>query len=215
MYCTLSLSLLHKVSDSSQALNNCCLNPFFYSSPEVLNADSTSFIRTRFRICTDLSAAPFDAGWYAGSAVCLIPFLSRNWVNSLETSYGPLSDTSSSGRPYEANRPCSTSMVLWEVVEGMGKTSNHFEWLSMTTKKYCLSFSAKSMWILCHTLSGHLQGCSGATAGIFCIAWQTGQLCTSSWISSSQPGHQRWLRVRAFMRQIPGCSWWRSSNLCR
>lgn len=75
----------------------------------------------------------------------------------------------------------------------------------MSTKKHCLSFSAKSIWIHCHGLPGYAHGCSCATAG-------TLQLFTFSSISLSIPGHHMWLRASAFIWRVPGYSWCRYSN---
>ena len=151
--------------------------------------DATCFRSACFRICTERSAAPFDAGWYGGVRVCLIPFIFMKFVKSCDTNWGPLSDTTSSGSPYELNRSRSTAIVLCEVVEVMCFTSNHFEWLSMTTKKLLPSFSAKSICSLCHTRFGQVHGCNGATGGLVCTVWHILQLCACASMSSFSRGH--------------------------
>ena len=74
------------------------------------------YTKASFTTLTDRSAAPFDWGWQGGTRVCLIPFL---LINSSEVNYGPLSDTTSSGKPCWANiRRCWTRST-WPIL------SNH------------------------------------------------------------------------------------------
>ena len=48
--------------------------------------------------------------------MCLIPFIFMKDSNSLEVNWGPLSDTSCSGSPYELNRLLKISIVFCVVV---------------------------------------------------------------------------------------------------
>ena len=59
-----------------------------------------------------------------------------NVSNSAETNCGPLSDTTCSGRPYDENNSRNTSIVLFDVVDCIIFTSDHFECASMTTGTY-------------------------------------------------------------------------------
>ena len=54
-------------------------------------------------VCTVRSAAPFEAVWYGGTRVCLIPLFIIQSLNSAEVNCGPLSDTTSFGNPYDEN----------------------------------------------------------------------------------------------------------------
>lgn len=95
---------------------------------------NTCFSRLHFRICTNLSAAPFKAMWYDGIKVCFTPLFIKKVLKAEEINQGPLSVTISSGRPYDANNARSVSHVFSVVVLLKLKTSNHLEWLSMITR---------------------------------------------------------------------------------
>ena len=96
---------------------------------------STCLRNACFRICTVRSAAPLEDGWYGGTSVCLIPFCLRKLVKSWEINWDPLSETTSSGKPYTANQSLIWSIVLWAVVDLMCATSIHLEWLSTNPRK--------------------------------------------------------------------------------
>ena len=139
--------------------------------------------------------------------MCLTPFRLRNVPNSSDVNWGPLSDTSCSGRPYLPKRCLSTcySMVFAAVVLAISKTSGHFEWASTTTKYEVPKHGpAKLTWTLCQGRDGHIHRCKGATAGACLTSKQAMQPFTKSSMSRSIPGHHTWLRARAFMRWIPG-----------
>ena len=88
---------------------------------------NTCFVKLRFKICTDLSAAPLDAGWYGGVSVCFTPLFFKNDLKMDEVNCGPLSETTSSGNPKEANKLRNMSQVLSAEVFLVSNTSSHFE----------------------------------------------------------------------------------------
>ena len=59
--------------------------------------------------------------------MCLMPFFCMNSANSFETNCGPLSDTTSSGKPCWAKVKRISFMVFTAAVEVMCCTSIHFE----------------------------------------------------------------------------------------
>ena len=93
--------------------------------------------------------------------------------------------------PYLANKLCSFSMVLVEVMASIFSISNHLEWASTTIKNMQLRKGlAKSLWIRCQGDDGRCHGCTGAVLGSACISWQPEQVFVVSSISLSIPGHQ-------------------------
>ena len=73
------------------------------------------------------------------------------------------------GTPYLANKLCSLSMVLVEVVVSIFSISNHLEWASTTIKNMQPRKGlAKSVWICCQGNDGHSHGCTGAVLGSAC-----------------------------------------------
>ena len=66
--------------------------------------------------------------------MCLMPFSHIHNSNSDDVNCGPLSLTSCSGNPYDANKLRSTSKVFSVVVVDMGITSIHLEWASTTIR---------------------------------------------------------------------------------
>ena len=114
-------------------LNQKVRKPILDSHPPV--PCNTCFSKAPFTTRTDLSAAPFVAGWYGGTKVCLIPFSLMNLANSSDVNCAPLSETSCSGRPCSANMSLSSAMVRSVVVDVISLASIHFEWLSMNTRK--------------------------------------------------------------------------------
>ena len=88
---------------------------------------NTCFVKPRFKICTDHSAAPFDAGWYRGVSVCFNPLFFKNDLKMDEVNCGLLSDTTSSGNSNEANKVRKMSQVLSAEVFLVSNTSSYFE----------------------------------------------------------------------------------------
>ena len=73
---------------------------------------NTCFIKLHFKICTDRSAAPFDAGWYGGVSVCFTPLFFKSNLKVDEVNCDPFSEITSSGNPNEVNKVCKMSQVL-------------------------------------------------------------------------------------------------------
>ena len=93
-------------------------------------------------------------------------------VNSAKVNWVALSDTECSGRPYATNNLISLILAV-AVVDFISITLGHFECESTTIRKFCLFMEpAKFICILCHGLIGHIQGCSGDTAGAFLVSSQ-------------------------------------------
>ena len=88
---------------------------------------NTCFVKLRLKIYTDRPAAPFDAGWYGGVSVCFTPFFFKNDLKMDEVNCSPLSETTSSGNPNEANKVRKMSQVLYAEVYLVSNTSSHFE----------------------------------------------------------------------------------------
>ena len=105
----------------------------------------------------------------------------------------------------EENTARNVSTVLEEGVVVMGKTSNHWEWLSMTIKSCCSLNSASSMCTLCHTRVAHFHGCGSATGGDLRTAWQ---------LKGSVEGRRKYL----FHCDFPSCSEsteiWHADSFC-
>ena len=95
------------------------------------------------KVCTNLSASPFELGWYGAISVCCMPLLRQN---STATNWGPLSLTMWSGKPYLENNDLWTLIVFSAVVDVITITSGHFEQALMTMSHICPSKGpAKSM----------------------------------------------------------------------
>ena len=104
---------------------------------------------------------------------CLTLFLLRKSAISDNTNWGPLSDTSCSGRPYAAKIYLRMLTIFSVVVLIISTTSGHIECASTTIKKlFPRKGPAKSMWIRFQGLVGHAQGCRGATVGVDNKIWQ-------------------------------------------
>ena len=86
------------------------------------------------KVCTVVSAIPFVAGWYGAEVIWQMPLDLTNAWNSSETNCEPLSLTICSGIANLANKSCTTSMVVPEVVELTGITSSHLLCASTTTR---------------------------------------------------------------------------------
>ena len=68
------------------------------------------------KVCTNLSANPFEEGWYGDTRMCLLPLNWQKLPNFSDTNFGPLSETSCSGNPFAANIFLSTATVCVAVV---------------------------------------------------------------------------------------------------
>lgn len=64
------------------------------------------------KLLTAFSTALFLAGWYGADVICLIPFFVKKFLNSDDTSCGPLSDTFASGMPKIENNSHNLFIVL-------------------------------------------------------------------------------------------------------
>ncbi len=49
--------------------------------------------RALFKVSTNLSACPFDLGWYCGAVMCFTRYVSQNCLNSLDVNCVALSVT--------------------------------------------------------------------------------------------------------------------------
>ena len=99
-----------------------------------------------------------------------------------------MSLTNWDGTPYLANKLCSFSMVLVEVVVFIFSISIHLEWASTTIKNMQpRKGPAKSIWIRCQGDNGHYHGSTCAVLGSACISWQPDQVFAVSSISLSIP----------------------------
>lgn len=58
-------------------------------------------------------------------------------ANSRDVNWLPLSDTSCSGKPNDANTDRRSSMVLGQVIVDIGKMSGHLEWHLSITESWC------------------------------------------------------------------------------
>lgn len=67
-------------------------------------------------------------------SICLMLFCFKKCENSLEVNWGPLSDTSCSGNPWQANTDLKALMVFSDVVQVMITTFGHLECVSIATK---------------------------------------------------------------------------------
>ena len=107
----------------------------------------------------NLSANPFEAGWYVADSMFYTIFLQKQFeLISNKINCRLLSETSCSGNPCRANISHNTSIVLTAVVVFIIVTSGHFEWTSMVTKKNChKNGPAKFTWILLHCESGQIH----------------------------------------------------------
>ena len=116
------------VSGTSR-LESCLLLCEGYSCMQTkkLCDSNTCFSKLLFSIWTNLSAAPFDAGWYGATKVCFTPFFFRKFLKTAAVNCGPLSDTTSSGKPCAANNVHNVLQVLSAVVLFISNISNHFE----------------------------------------------------------------------------------------
>jgi len=63
---------------------------------------SVSFLIPSLKVCTTLSTNPFDTYWVI--VMCLIPFFFKNCLNSSLVNVVALSETTTSGRPRDANK---------------------------------------------------------------------------------------------------------------
>ena len=129
---------------------NCC-------STLSVGVPGASF-RALFKVSINLSAWPFDLGWYCGVVICFTLYVSQNCLNSLDVNCVPLSVTTQSNWPKLANSSCWNPIV--QLVVGLlhFRTSVHLVWLSMSMRYYWSSkVPEKSTWILCHgwTVFGH------------------------------------------------------------
>lgn len=78
------------------------------------------------RVCTSLRASPFVQGWYGAEVVCLIPLYCMNWRKHSETNWGPLSETSWSGKPFRENILLSTPLCCsWRHLYYFGQFWNY------------------------------------------------------------------------------------------
>ena len=51
------------------------------------------------KVRTNLSASPFDVGWYGNEQECLMPLVLVKSLKSAEVNWGPMSETICSGMP--------------------------------------------------------------------------------------------------------------------
>ena len=99
--------------------------------------------------------------------MCLTPFVSKNYINSLLTKLDPLSDTTISGKPCEAKVDLILSMVTLEVAEFTQWISIHLEWASVISKNiFPMKGPAKSTCTSDQGRPGHSQGCNGEQGGV-------------------------------------------------
>ena len=95
-----------------------------------------------------------------------------------------------SGIPNWAKNCLSRCMVIKAVAVAIGKTSIHFNWASITTRKIFPSIGpAKST---CNHVQGQVDqhhGCRGAIGGDGQLRWQYEHCLTMSSIAWSIPGH--------------------------
>ena len=107
--------------------------------------------------------------------VCLIPFRRRNSPNSALMNCGPLSFTTVTGKPKQANTSRKAAIVAAPVVEDIGRISRHLEWATTITKKSCPSLVAKSACTRYHGFPGRIHGVNGAAVSILAVS--AGNLC--------------------------------------
>ena len=88
--------------------------------------------------------------------ICLTPFRHRNSLKSALMNCGPLSVTTLR-KLKRANTCRKTVIVAAAVVDDIGRISDHFEWASTITKKYCSSLFAKLRCTTCHGFPGNIH----------------------------------------------------------
>ena len=91
--------------------------------------------------------------------MCLTPFFSKNYINSLLTKLDPLSETTISGKPCETKVDLILSMVTLEVAEFTQWISIHLECASVISKNiFPMKGPAKSTCTRDQGRPGHSQG---------------------------------------------------------
>ena len=169
-----------------------------------------SFFIPSLKVCTALSARPFEAGWYGATFWWAIPFSPTNFWNSALVKTVALSETITRGNPKIEKIFLSFSMVETEVVLDIMWTSNHLLCASTTTRNiFPRKGPAKSMCIRDQGRSGQCHGWIGAKGGLCRTDWQVWQLFTSASRSSSILGHHTYPLASDFILQIPG---WATCN---
>ena len=103
-------------------------------------------------------ARQFDEGWYGALRMCVIPFHFKNWVNLSDVNWGPLPETSWSGRPKRANTKHRASVVWSDVVADIGMTSGYFSGCPIRW-----TFSSGMVWQSPHVLFSRV--CQAITNG--------------------------------------------------
>ena len=93
------------------------------------------FFKALLNVSTNLSARPFDLGWYIAIVKCSMDRTLQNSSNSLLVNWVPLSLTIVLGTPKRLKRSLSASIVLVDVGCLHLNTSGHFVKMSTTTKK--------------------------------------------------------------------------------
>lgn len=114
-------------------------------------------MRYQNSLFTSLSAAPLDCEWYRWNQHVFDVFLRLNLTNSVDINHGPLSDTTSSGRPWVAKMKQLINSLF-----SSGKAHTYAA-LQSTLSDYWLPFWQKLIWIHWNGLLGHFHGnrCTG------------------------------------------------------
>ena len=81
-----------------------------------IDRSDLSALTAFLKLWTMRSAKPLVDGWYGAPVTCRIPFISVKYLNSPDTNWGPLSDTTCSGRPILANKDRRVATVSAAVV---------------------------------------------------------------------------------------------------
>ena len=74
-----------------------------------------AFLRALFKVSTNLSAWPFDLGWYCGVVMCFSWYVSQNCLNSLDVNCILLSVTTQSTTLKRANSSCTNPIMQFVV----------------------------------------------------------------------------------------------------
>ena len=112
----------------------------------------------RLNDCTICSAGALLAGWYGATRIGLAPFRCRNSPNCALMNCAPLSGTTLTGKPKQANTSQKAAIVAAAMVNNIGRISGQLKWAFTI---FVCSLFAKSVCTRCHGFPGHIHGVNG------------------------------------------------------